>query len=196
MLWVRSHFASDSLSAYWITKATSPPHLRHASLIVATGELELYYGSGVTRTSSGSACASWPQAPWPIQWQSGPAVPHLIFPGQFRCASGTSWFVMGIPVTGCATIIDLPIWFLALLAALLSATAAGLRLRLRRRPPGLCPTCGYDLRATPEAGGPLLDRCPECGAKRPHQRQAVRMRRCAGGSSTSSPRSRWYCVWR
>jgi len=31
------------------------------------------------------------------------------------------------------------------------------RLRSRRRPPpGLCPACGYDLRATP-------GRCPECG---------------------------------
>lgn len=32
----------------------------------------------------------------------------------------------------------------------------------RRRARGLCPQCGYDVRATPE-GGTLLARCPECG---------------------------------
>ena len=46
----------------------------------------------------------------------------------------------------------------ALPAMLLAAVPGSLLYRrLRRRPPGLCPRCGYDLRATP-------GRCPECGA--------------------------------
>ncbi len=30
-----------------------------------------------------------------------------------------------------------------------------------------CGNCRYDLRATPDPAGPLLDRCPECGATTP-----------------------------
>lgn len=37
------------------------------------------------------------------------------------------------------------------------------RRRKRRAQRNLCPNCGYDIRATPEADGPLLERCPECG---------------------------------
>jgi hypothetical protein len=50
-----------------------------------------------------------------------------------------------------------PHWSLAAVAALLPAAYAALWWRSRRRTrPGLCPKCGYDLRATP-------GRCPECG---------------------------------
>ena len=52
----------------------------------------------------------------------------------------------------------LPYWLLGGLSALLPAARARAALRRRRRSrPGLCPVCGYDLRATP-------GRCPECGA--------------------------------
>ena len=50
-----------------------------------------------------------------------------------------------------------PHWFPALLFAILPTIRLVKILRTRRRHrAGLCPTCGYDLRATPE-------RCPECG---------------------------------
>jgi hypothetical protein len=53
-------------------------------------------------------------------------------------------------------------------ARLLLLTARWMRGRRLARI-GHCRRCGYDLRATPDApaaGGPLLDRCPECGTIR------------------------------
>ena len=63
----------------------------------------------------------------------------------------------GVPIQLHWAEISIPhAWLLALFAAL---PAHRLYRRLRRgrlAPPGHCPVCGYDLRATP-------DRCPECG---------------------------------
>jgi hypothetical protein len=51
----------------------------------------------------------------------------------------------------------LPYWLILIMTALLPAARLTSRLRGKRHRSGLCPQCGYDLRATP-------DRCPECGA--------------------------------
>ena len=50
-----------------------------------------------------------------------------------------------------------PHWAVAAAAAMLPLLAAARAWHRVRRKPGLCPSCGYDLRATP-------GRCPECGA--------------------------------
>jgi hypothetical protein len=71
----------------------------------------------------------------------------------------------GIPasVTGRYAAVVIPAWFLATLTAAQPAVWVTRRLRLRRKRQrtlkGLCPRCGYDLRATPK-------RCPECGVRR------------------------------
>jgi hypothetical protein len=62
-------------------------------------------------------------------------------------------FIAYAKITG----VWVPHWFLALLFAILPALHLHAAIRSRRRHrAGHCPTCGYDLRATP-------DRCPECG---------------------------------
>jgi hypothetical protein len=62
----------------------------------------------------------------------------------------------GVPATRTRLLV-VPHWWLVLLTALTPALLARRTLRVRRRRNRrLCPTCGYDLRATP-------GRCPECG---------------------------------
>jgi hypothetical protein len=70
------------------------------------------------------------------------------------------------------------VWFPYYFATLLTAALPLLLLRRRwlartrrlRLARGLCPWGTYDLRATPEPGRALLDRCPECGQPAERQR--------------------------
>jgi hypothetical protein len=95
-------------------------------------------------------------------------------PGAYPEWSGSPWpiraagFGLGSTVTGtpagmrgryseAAWGVVVPYWAACALAAAVPALrVANAARRLRRRQPGICPRCGYDLRATP-------GRCPECG---------------------------------
>jgi hypothetical protein len=78
------------------------------------------------------------------------------FPYQFQVREGQS-FVAAKGVTAHQWLIEVPGWFVMVLASVIPAIWYGRRVRLsRRRRLGLCLVCGYDLRASRE-------RCPECG---------------------------------
>ena len=76
-------------------------------------------------------------------------------------ASGGRWLSPGTSDSPRYFVLRLPHWLIITLAAVVPMRFAVHRLlRPRRRAAGLCPTCGYDVRATP-------DRCPECGTIKP-----------------------------
>ena len=64
--------------------------------------------------------------------------------------STSQFYVHGFPF------LFLPYWLPTIVTAIPALWIGSLIVRRRASRPGLCPTCGYDLRATP-------DRCPECG---------------------------------
>jgi hypothetical protein len=72
-------------------------------------------------------------------------------------ALGFEYMALGAEKPWSHRIVVVPMWSVAAVTA--AAPAWWLRARRRRRnrtTAGLCPSCGYDLRATP-------GRCPECG---------------------------------
>jgi hypothetical protein len=117
------------------------------------GDLELMRRDGpgptVIALQQGHLALSWePRTPYRPQW-AGQTNRHGF---RYNVYSNGSWYAWA------------PLWAVGALLAAAAALLAALGGWPRRPKAGLCPACGYDLRATPRDGGALLDRCPECGA--------------------------------
>ena len=143
-LWVRSHFVSD------LFIADGPG--AGAFLWTAPAIFRFQYSRDVDE--------GFPRKPHKvgIRHEVREPAPFERLPGEpivnrhgFALVTGERWGQYNYAVY-------LPGWSMLVLAIVLPVIRA--TLVFRRQTPGLCPRCGYDLRAT-------LDRCPECGTENP-----------------------------
>jgi hypothetical protein len=156
-LWVRSGFVADE---FFIRGGRDHPYLKNPVISLtpivivngSKGQLGIRYLYGAYTTSAANDYFR-PGRDWAYRRQRsnvGRTFGPPSFPSDFsllglhyRTNQGWDWEI-SVP------------YYLPFTLFLLPGVVVVLILRRGRRRPGLCPSCGYDLRATP-------GRCPECG---------------------------------
>ena len=146
-LWVWSYFRSESISRVRSGGIKERISAASGSIIASRtdghrGEPDWFHERYVVYSSP------------PLSPDSVMPDPHLRG-GEF---AGFAWYYYGPEVHWTIDrLLIVPYWFVAMLTAIHPA-CLGVRWYSshRRHARGLCPSCGYDLRATP-------GRCPECG---------------------------------
>jgi len=171
VLWVRAQVGSedsvsfDNLPVGGLTAPADRTALQHVTI----------YTLGSARdglqVQSDAVSAPWEALPWrwrngmsprPSDLAVGPALSGRSFGGSIirYQTQAREVYMVGIAALERRRLVvahGVVAGVLALLPATRLAAWLVRRHRTRRPAPGLCPVCGYDLRATP-------GRCPECGA--------------------------------
>ena len=175
VLWVRSQRTSDVIGVEWIGRDGDAALHRAFQLSSSRGTVEVSRWHAAHFGTDGRAALARATHGWRPFAGRGP---YGVFSGDRRQPTLMERLGFGarrersqsLAETGTKVLsarehvgITTPYWLLAVLAGILpvARTRKPLRRLLKRQstPPGRCPACGYDLRATPR-------RCPECGSGR------------------------------
>jgi hypothetical protein len=174
VLWIMTYFGQIHSSRGWIVQVQGWAHTRFVSMSAGRGGLEVAAGSNWYSKEFVDKGGLWRvmmNFPWSYRLGEKTIYPSDTFANlagirHYAKGGGFAWVQLEAAPPGKYTaprlgtdghIIVLPLWFLTLTFGAWPAMAS-VRWRRRRREArkGLCPRCGYDLRASP-------DRCPECG---------------------------------
>lgn len=152
MLWVRSYFVGE-----WLGKR----YLAQRADCIAATDWRIWTGRGSVEVSvrwfRWGTLADWPtEARGEWRWVRDGSPADVAAAGPLpsplnRIGFGVRWDATSDGMFDRA--VAVPLWLVCLLLGV--NPAVRLYRRVRRRN-GICPSCGYDIRAT-------ADRCPECG---------------------------------
>jgi hypothetical protein len=143
-LWVRSYYAIDSYINNLTPTLQRGAMSEHGYLTFSETRLRPSGRGGTEMFGSETGFHTGPALPWEDQ---DPGAVLGFARRTVHWDTGDMWLTR------------LPLWWASIGCLLLPAAWLVMHLKRFRRP-GLCPKCGYDLRATPE-------RCPECGHQPP-----------------------------
>jgi hypothetical protein len=149
VLWVRSHGIADAISREDAAGSMLFGTTRGKCEVVLIGALVGRHGTGLSRWAYSKSPPSEPG----LGISSPPEFDYRF--ARIVYIKGTEQF---LSYQMSYRMIIVPLWMLSVASLIIPACWLGVLLhRIRRlQRVGLCPSCGYDLRATP-------DRCPECG---------------------------------
>jgi hypothetical protein len=168
IVWVRSYWVGDQLyRSHWTFEAAAGKpaervRMHETAIFLISGrgglavEVRLQDATWRPDPPLSSSSSLLTESSW--KTQSDPQYPQADAADSFWRRLGFGYWVSELSWSSSASRrFWAPAWFVTGLLAIWPGVVAGRALRRRRRAKsGMCATCGYDLRATPE-------RCPECG---------------------------------
>lgn len=156
IMWVRSCQISDGITRRY---NADPSHV--AAINVAAWNGRLYFAYRTASGQRSNLAVSWTFEQFESATYGSFGTDGLSI-GSWSIAgfgfSRMKWHSFQTGQSGVDRFASVPFWFIAFISILPPARwYLGRRREGRTCRAGLCPGCGYDLRATP-------DRCPECGS--------------------------------